>query len=193
LSKVSYLYNNTLQKTFKALNYLTIIFKSIFKNMPNFFSKLFLKKDKQQKSEKPQGFLKRWSSRMEMFSSFIKKNIKKTKSTITESRSRLSNLEKSNYDIGRYHLRRGHIWDATFRFKLMNKFWPEYKDAKYYLAYCLAIKGKYEDAKKFINEFLGSNPNHKKAKELHNALENEKMEEFIKKYTKELEENAKKV
>jgi hypothetical protein len=75
---------------------------------------------------------------------------------------------------------------------MINKFWPEYRDAKYYLAYCQAIRGKNEDAKKIIREFLENNSNHKQARDLLDALENDKMEVLIKKYTEELKKNINK-
>ena len=43
-------------------------------------------------------------------------------------------LKKTNYDLGIFHLEKGNLADAKFRFKFVLKFDSNYKDALYQLA-----------------------------------------------------------
>lgn len=160
--------------------------------MMKFLKSPFSKGEKSEKKVKSRGLIKRISGRISNMFLFIKTSKESVISFIKESRARISNLEKSNYDVGVFHLENGHIWDAECRFKFLNKFWPNYKDGKYYLAYCFVLNGKNEKAKPLLEEFSKDNPKHNEAKRLLEAVNKNKADDIIKKYEKELEKNLKK-
>jgi len=74
-------------------------------------------------------------------------------------REKSKNLEKANFNLGRLHLEKGNLRDATFRFYLMTKFFPLNIDAKYELAYCYALREKYTKSQKVLINLLKKNPN----------------------------------
>lgn len=160
--------------------------------MTKFLKSPFSKSDKLEKTKESRGFIKRIADRISGMFSFLKTSKESVMSFIEESRARISNLEKSNYDVGIFHLEHGHIWDAECRFKFLNKFWPNYKDGKYYLAYCFVLNGKNKKAKPLLEEFLKEKPNHNETKKLLEAVKKNEMDDVIKKYEKEIEKNLEK-
>lgn len=76
----------------------------------------------------------------------------------TVAREKSKDLRRSNYDIGLKHLEKGDISEAVFRFRLTKKFWPDFFDAHYQLAYCLALSNKLNQAKTVLEELLQKNP-----------------------------------
>jgi tetratricopeptide (TPR) repeat protein len=106
------------------------------------------------------------------FLNFIKENSGSVKNEIFLIREKFKNLRDTNYNLGVKHLENGHLIDATLRFRIIKKAWPEYYDAYYQLAYCLALKNKKDKAKEVINELLSKNPDYdSKARELLNHIE----------------------
>jgi len=103
----------------------------------------------------------------------------KTKETIDEFgdvKAKVSNLLETNYNLGLKHLDKGNISDAVFRFRFVKKFWPEYLDAHYQLAYSLALNKKPYEAKKILTELLLKNPNYDpKARALLDKINQEKI------------------
>jgi len=81
-------------------------------------------------------------------------------------RDKLSNLYETNYNTGMYHLAQKHIWDATFRFKIIRKFWPDKLDAQYQYAFCLVLGGMDENAIVVLKDLLTKDPSYTKAKTL---------------------------
>lgn len=75
-------------------------------------------------------------------------------------KEKCADLRTTNYDLGLKHLTNGKIPEAIFRFRFIKKFWPTYYDAYFQLAYCLALKGKNDEAKKVLTELLQLEPNY---------------------------------
>jgi len=73
-------------------------------------------------------------------------------------REKLKDLEKTNFNLGRLHLEKGNLREATFRFYLMTKFYPHNLDALYELAYCYALKEKYVKSQKTLENLLNKKP-----------------------------------
>lgn len=73
---------------------------------------------------------------------------------------KLKNLEATNFNLGRFHIERGNINEAIFRFRLIKLVYPHNFDAYYELAYCLTLKEKYSKARKILEELLLKNPNY---------------------------------
>ena len=82
-------------------------------------------------------------------------------------RKKCENLCETNYNNGLYHIEKGNLSDAIFRFYFIKKFWPNYFDAYYQLAYCLVLNKKLIKAKRVLEELYQKNPNYdQKGKEL---------------------------
>ncbi len=75
-------------------------------------------------------------------------------------KNKLGNLSEVNYKLGLKHLENGNLSDAIFRFRFINKMWPENQDAYYYLAYCLYLKKQNYKARLKLEELLRINPNY---------------------------------
>lgn len=97
--------------------------------------------------------------------------IEKVKIFIEDSKRKFHNLYQTNYDTGMYHLEHGNLWDATFRFKIIKRFWPNKLEAQYRYAYCLVLQGLNSDATILLNEILKKDPNYKEARELLGKIE----------------------
>jgi hypothetical protein len=106
---------------------------------------------------------------------------------ISESLKDLSykskHLYETNIDNGLYHLKKGNLWDAVFRFKIVSVFWKGKEEGKYYFAYCLVLIGKINDAK----SLLGTIPNFSKTEELLTRLENGEGQNIIKEWKEQIE------
>ncbi len=82
-------------------------------------------------------------------------------------KDKFKNLRETNYKVGLKHLENDNLSEAIFRFRFMKKFWPDFFDAYYQLAYCLVLNNKLFDAKQVLVELLSKNPNYDpKGKEL---------------------------
>lgn len=73
-------------------------------------------------------------------------------------RKKLENLSETNYQQGLKYLEKGDVRDAILRFRIVIRFWPEYVDAHYQLAYCLMLNGKISKAKKTLEHLLQLHP-----------------------------------
>ena len=56
------------------------------------------------------------------------------------------------------HLEKGNLSDAHFRFFIMTKFWPQFYEAYYQLAYVLILKERPLRAKKVLEDLISKNP-----------------------------------
>lgn len=97
--------------------------------------------------------------------------IEKIKIFIEDSREKFHNLYQTNYDTGMYHLEHGNLWDASFRFKIIKRFWPSKLEAQYRYAYCLVLQGLDSDATRLLSEILSKDSNYKEARELFDKIE----------------------
>jgi tetratricopeptide (TPR) repeat protein len=87
-------------------------------------------------------------------------------------REKFKNLRETNYDLGLKHLENGRLVDAILRFRIIKIIWPEFLDAHYQLAYCLALKNKFKPAEIILEKLLEKDPdNNYGARELLNHIE----------------------
>ncbi len=88
-------------------------------------------------------------------------------------RQKFKNLLETNMKLGFWHIEKGNISDAIFRFRFIKKFWPECYDAYYQLAYALVLNKKNQKAREVLLELLQKNPNYdQKARDLLFKIEN---------------------
>ena len=85
--------------------------------------------------------------------------VNKCKDFIKETKIKLNDLSKANFDLGIYHLNKGNLNDAILRFKLVKRFGHQYDDIDYFLGRCYLEKLKYSKAKiLFENYIIKNNP-----------------------------------
>lgn len=84
-----------------------------------------------------------------------------------DSKQKIDNLYKTNYDTAMFHLKHGNFNDANLRFKIMEKFYPKDIDIKYNRAICFLATNKKNKAIKKLEEILKINP---EIKEIQNLL-----------------------
>jgi tetratricopeptide (TPR) repeat protein len=107
---------------------------------------------------------------------FLKFLSKKAEQSFDEAKivsQKLKNLEETNFELGRLHIKKGNINEAIFRFRLIRFIYPDNLDAYYELAYCLVLKNKFTKSQKVLEELLAKDPNyHGRAFELLDYLKN---------------------
>jgi tetratricopeptide (TPR) repeat protein len=114
-----------------------------------------------------QSLKKQFSDKIDKIFAFFIEKYHDIINEIKTIKDKLGNLPEVNHRLGLKHLENGHLSDAIFRFKFINKMWPERQDAYYYLAYCLYLKKQNYKAKLKLEELLKINPDYdSKAKEL---------------------------
>ncbi len=88
-------------------------------------------------------------------------------------KEKTKDLRSSNYELGLKHLENERLSEAIVRFRIIKKFWPDFYEAYYQLAYCLVLKGKPYEARKSLIELLEKQPNFNPiANELLNYIDN---------------------
>ena len=103
----------------------------------------------------------------------------KSKNFIKSSREKFQNLYQTNYNTGMYHLEHGNLWDATFRFKIIKRFWPNELEAQYKYAYCLVLQEMNGDAETLLKEILEKDPNYEEARNLLQKIENNDTKKMV--------------
>lgn len=73
-------------------------------------------------------------------------------------KKKLENLSETNYQQGLKYLEKGDVRDAILRFRIVIRFWPDYLDAHYQLAYCLVLNNKPHKAKIVLEHLLHDHP-----------------------------------
>jgi len=127
----------------------------------NILKKLVGKSDKKPKKEsKSEKLAENLRKKSEELTQFLGDKIESVREEFFSIREKTKNLRQTNYDLGIKHLENGHIDEAIIRFKIIRKFWPDVVDAQYQLAYCLALKEKFTEAKKVLDELLRKNPDY---------------------------------
>ena len=127
----------------------------------NILKKLVGKSDKKPKEEpKRENLAENLRKKSEELTQFLGDKIESVREEYFSIREKTKNLRQTNYDLGIKHLENGHIDEAIIRFKIIRKFWPDVVDAQYQLAYCLALKEKFKEAKKVLDQLLSKNPDY---------------------------------
>jgi tetratricopeptide (TPR) repeat protein len=124
------------------------------------FVKKFLGKKSEPKEDKTQKFADSLRQKSQEFSDFLSSKITEGQKEFFSIKHKFKDLRKTNYDVGLLHLEKGNLKDAIFRFRFIKKFWPEFFEAYYQLAYCLVLENKLYDAKYVIQELLVKNPDY---------------------------------
>ncbi len=89
--------------------------------------------------------------------SFSLKNWFKTQvESFHELINKLKNLRKANVDLGIAHFNEGRTKDAIFRFKIVNRFFPDVKIANYYLGRSYIENWDFTKAKTYLEKYLES-------------------------------------
>lgn len=105
-----------------------------------------------------QGFVFRTKERFNIIWGSSFNLIESIKNELHQVRARFANLLDSNYKLGLYHLERGNLKDAIFRFHFIKRFWPNHYDSYYQLAYCLILSKKYAKAQLVLKELISKSP-----------------------------------
>ena len=100
-------------------------------------------------------------SKFNSFTSFFSNQVKSAFGEYKLIRKKMKDLSSTNYNLGMKHLDSGNVSEATFRFKITKKFWPNNYDAYYQLIYCFILSNKIEKAKVVAKELLIKKPNYK--------------------------------
>lgn len=82
--------------------------------------------------------------------------IRKIPNTVKTYRAKLQNLGETNLNLAIYHYQNRNLNDAIFRFKVVEKYFPNLanNDFNYYMGRCYLEKGKIEEAEKYLNDYL---------------------------------------
>lgn len=106
-------------------------------------------------------------SRAKKLKDFLEDRFEFIKDEFNIIREKCQDLRQTNYDLAMMHREKGDIKEAAFRFWLMTKFWPQYYEAYYEMAYCLYLDNRKFKAKKVLQDLLDKKtPYSKKAKAL---------------------------
>ena len=130
--------------------------------MLRFIYNKITKKKKERKPNNAENVAKGLRDKSQIFSEFLSK---KFDNIIAESKLiklKSKNLEETNFKLGRMHIEKGNIKEASFRFFLITKFYPNNYDAKYELSYCYALRKKYAKSQKILEIILKKYPNYSK-------------------------------
>jgi len=126
------------------------------------FKKLIGKSDAKTEAKKdgPAALAKGLREKTGKFVNFIGNKIQQANQEFFTIKDRISNLRETNYKLGLKHLENGNITDAIFRFRFINKVWPDLLDAQYQLAYCLTLNNKPLEAKLVLKKLLSHHPDY---------------------------------
>jgi len=123
--------------------------------------KLLINKALGKKSEKDQNSEKlsaKFRNNAQNFSNFLSEKTGLAIKEFDSIKEKSKNLVETNYKLGIYHLEKGNLNDASLRFFIMTKFWPQFYEAHYQLAYVLILKEKPLKAKKVLENIILKNP-----------------------------------
>lgn len=104
-----------------------------------------------------------------------------------ESKYKLQHLYETNYNNGLYHLEHGNLWDASFRFKMMKRLYPDKLEAQCQYAVCLILQGFNKDAETLLVEILEKDPKYNQAEELLNKVKNNDTKKMVEEYKERFE------
>jgi tetratricopeptide (TPR) repeat protein len=71
---------------------------------------------------------------------------------------RSKNLSESNFKLGKKYYRNGNFSEATFRFTILTKFWPDHYEGYFMLAKSLLAQNKFRKAEKILNKLIRRKP-----------------------------------
>lgn len=105
---------------------------------------------------------------------------------IKNNKAKLEDLYQTNYNLTFNFMQNGRMKDASFRFTLMELFWPNKIEIKYHHAICFILMHNDYKAFKKLNKILKKYPDYQLAEELLYKLDTcDGLDEFIEEYKKE--------
>jgi hypothetical protein len=104
----------------------------------------------------------------------------------SDTRYKMKHLYETNLNNGLFHLSHGNLWDASFRFKIINKFWSKEIEGSYYFSYCLVLIDKPNDALKLLKKIVDVD---ERAKNLLSRIENGEKKQILIEYANEVKKN----
>ncbi len=108
--------------------------------------------------------------------SFTNQKIEQAKDEFFTIKGKFNNLLETNYKLGLKHLENGNLSEAIFRFRFINKFWPNHLDSYYQLAHCLVLKNKFPEAKKVLETLVNKDSQYgNNVKELLDLINNQQI------------------
>jgi len=135
--------------------------------------KSFFSKKSENTEEKKSELAVSFKQKSQELSSFVGNRIKLAQEEVTTIRKKCSNLLETNYQLGLKHLENGNLKEAIFRFRFINKFWPNHLESYYQLAYCLILANKFKKAEKVLNDLVAKDPEYMEdAKKLLDSIDN---------------------
>lgn len=132
--------------------------------MLKIIKKIFKKQNKEE--QKIESFTSSMKEKSSKTVSFIVDFFEKQLEELLLMREKSKNLLETNMKNGLFHLEKGNISDAIFRFKFIRFFWPKNISAQYYLAYCYVLKNQKVKAKEILNKIIKKHPFHLEALKL---------------------------
>ncbi len=131
-------------------------FQEIF--MIKIIKKLFKKPNKEE--QKIESFANSMKEKSSKTVNFIVNFFEKQIEELLLMKEKSKNLLETNIKNGLFHLEKGNISDAIFRFKFTTFFWPKSVAAQYYLAYCYVLKNQKNKAREILNKIIKKHPFH---------------------------------
>jgi len=135
--------------------------------------KFFIKKTDENDKESKKGLAVALREKSLELSDALNEKIETAKNELYNMKDKYDNLLETNYNLGLKHIDNGNLSEAIFRFRFIKKFWPEYYDAYYQLAYCLVLNRKSVEAKVILEELEKKNPNHPQGRELSQLIDSD--------------------
>ncbi|MDX2083144.1 MAG: tetratricopeptide repeat protein [Rickettsiales bacterium] len=128
--------------------------------------KFFWNKTKENKEIEEEGPVISLRQKSKELSEIFREKLDEMKEELLIMKEKCGNLLETNYLLGLKHIENGNLFEATFRFRLIKKFWPQHYDSYYQLAYCLVLRKKSDKAKQVLTELMQKEPQHQQGKEL---------------------------
>jgi hypothetical protein len=94
------------------------------------------------------------------FFAIINNLISRVGDEIVLIRKKCNNLKETNYKLGLSHIEKGNLADAGFRFTIIIRFWPDFKEAYYQKARVCMLQNDPQMAKLVIDKLLNKFPDY---------------------------------
>jgi tetratricopeptide (TPR) repeat protein len=126
----------------------------------NILKKIFGKSDQSKKNKNTNNIAFELHQKSAKFLQFLGEKSRLASEEFFVIKEKCKDLRQTNYNLGLKHIEKGNLFDAIFRFYLIKKFWPDFFDAYYQLAYCLLLNDKPQKAEKILQELLAKKPDY---------------------------------
>ena len=126
------------------------------------FKYLFLKAlgKKTPKEIKNEEFANKVHQGATKFLAIINDLISRVGDEVVSIRKKCNNLKETNFKLGLSHIEKGNLADASLRFTIIIRFWPDFKEAYYQKARVCMLQNNPEMAKLVIDKLLNKFPDY---------------------------------